>query len=139
MISISISDWVKTPEALALERNYKELGIIEQDSSWDDFKFIESMKSYEEYQRKPGSMLYEVPEFRITRKENKVYLRSGEGIYHLIMALRVAAEATKLEGYEKGGGELVVQERLHISFRTTEILWYGSIFRIASDFIRMGD
>ena len=133
---MKISEWVKTPKALGMERNYKELGIIEQDSYWDRFQFIESITSCEEYLRKSGSMLYEVPGRRITKKGNKVYLRSGEGIYHLIMALRVAAEATKLEGYEMGGGDLVVQERLAISERDTATLWYGAIYRIDSNLIR---
>ena len=140
---ISIEDWINSPETQARESYYKEWGLIDEDSSWDDFEIVDSMKAYETY---PGP-------HDVLKIENVVYALSCPGeiqkgqqhpnerllssISNTLYALRIAAISTKPEGAAIGHGKLIIQSRMPISIEDDEfnpsmrkIFWYGAIIKM---------
>lgn len=143
MTEISIKDWIELPETQALERNYKELGLLADDSSWDDFTIVESKAALESYFLKEDDVW-----FRCFPFENVTYCFAGDNamtsISYLLMALRMAAYGSKLEGFDVGYGDLILQDRQviesHIDSDGRSLAhWRGAMFRVHKGYTRHAD
>lgn len=143
-IEITIKDWIKLPETQALERHYKELGLIENDSSWDDFEIVSSVKSYETYEHvdtntfKYSGFISAINKtYGLSSSANNADERILRCLSGIIYSLRFAAIGTKIEGEDIGVGRLIVQERMPITISDDlektgfrQIMWRGNILRI---------
>lgn len=149
-IEITIGDWIKLPETQALERHYKELGMIEPDSSWDDFEIVPSVKAYETYKH------VDTDTFKAQGEESRVNAtyalmdqfpdadeRLLKCMSSTLYSLRMAAISTKIEGCCIGEGKLIIQNRMPITitddndFNDTpprKVVWRGAIFRIGDTY-----
>lgn len=120
---ISIQDWIKLPETQALERHYKELGMLPEASSWNDFTIVESLKAYEVYIG--GRIRHNQTYCHVLDPENPL-----SKISYTLMSLRIAAISSKPVGYEIGGGKLTLQSRASITITPEGCYWRGNMFRL---------
>lgn len=147
-IKLSIRDWIKLPETQALERHYKELGILPEKSSWDDFTFVDSKKAQEEYDNRYDHSVSQKNmilafHMRTTKESGDCNRELLSNMSHTLIALRLVAIATKNEGDSIGGGRLIIQDRLPITIDDErdwdgppyrKIMWYGSIFKLPNGY-----
>ncbi|MCK5611996.1 hypothetical protein KAR91_59550 [Candidatus Pacearchaeota archaeon] len=148
--TIPILDWIKDNSKNGIDFDYGP--------KWSDFKVIPSIKAYESYKSKLSNIkeddrvvVYHNPDHVVINNVVKVDDKSLEvantRFYTALVCLKMTAFNKKVEGYNVGCGQLIIQDRMSVdtSFgsdwgaddKKYSITWYGKIDRIPEDMERI--